>query len=174
MVGGQILDLEAERGLFSPVSEGGPEGNAAKPSNIPGNQPNSTSAAPGIRVEHLTQIHRMKTGALISASLQLGAISAGANQDERTALAVYGQNIGLAFQIADDLLDVTGTNERLGKETGRDDELGKLTYPSLLGIEASRRKADELIGEACQALDIFGGRQTRLVQLARFIVEIDH
>ncbi|MEO1980960.1 MAG: polyprenyl synthetase family protein, partial [Fuerstiella sp.] len=80
----------------------------------------------------------------------------------------------LAFQIADDLLDVTGDDDRLGKETGRDKELGKLTYPSLIGIEASRQKATALVKDACDALGPFGAKADHLVQLAQFIVERDH
>jgi len=116
----------------------------------------------------------MKTGALITAALELGATVAGANSQQRQALGVYGQCIGLAFQIADDLLDVTGSHEKLGKETGRDDELGKLTYPSLIGIESSREKADALVQDACEALNVFGGRPDTLRQLPRFIVHRAH
>jgi geranylgeranyl diphosphate synthase, type II len=89
-------------------------------------------------------------------------------------LKEFGQCTGLAFQIADDLLDVTGDDERLGKETGRDNELGKLTYPSLIGVEASRQKAESLVDRACAALDVFDSRADFLRQLARFIVERDH
>ena len=110
----------------------------------------------------------------MTAALELGSAVASATADERERLKKFGQNIGLAFQIADDLLDVTGSDERLGKETGRDNELGKLTYPSLIGIDASRQKAITLVDEACVALDIFDDRADVLRQLARFIVERDH
>ena len=80
----------------------------------------------------------------------------------------------LAFQIADDLLDVTGDQTQLGKTPGRDVDLGKLTYPSLLGIEPSRAKAQQLVQDACDAVDAFGERSVRLKELARFIVERDH
>ena len=116
----------------------------------------------------------MKTGALINAALQLGAAVAEASSEQRECLRTYGTGIGLAFQIADDLLDVTGSNDRLGKETGRDRELGKLTYPSLIGIEASRQKATDLVKNACAALVPFGEMADYLVELAQFIVERDH
>lgn len=177
MVGGQILDLEAERGHLrgceweSGVEVSGPEGKAGDGTDSVADGP---SDLPAIRVEQLTRVHRMKTGALITASLQLGSAVAGASEEFRQALTTYGQKVGLAFQIADDLLDVTGTNEKLGKETGRDNDLGKLTYPSLIGIEASRVKAETLVQEACRALSVFHGRADWFVQLARFIVERDH
>ena len=185
MVGGQVLDLEAERGVFP-----GTNASAKKQSDgITG--ANSVSAAVAetagqadssipssgenlIHVEQLIQIHRMKTGTLISAALQLGAAVAEAPSEQRECLRSYGSRIGLAFQIADDLLDVTGSNDRLGKETGRDRELGKLTYPSLIGIEASRQKATVLVKDACDALAPFGGMADYLVELAQFIVERDH
>lgn len=185
MVGGQILDLEADRGPFSPEStaermrfsskeRSDPEGSAVTPEDLNEQKTKPASGDDGFRVEHLIQIHKMKTGALITAALELGAAVAGATEPQRKALVSYGQRAGLAFQIADDLLDVTGNDEILGKETGRDNELGKLTYPSLIGVEASRQKADTLIEEACSALEIFGSKADPLQQLARFIVERDH
>lgn len=185
MVGGQILDLEADRGPFSAKSTGErmgfsakersePGGSAVTPEDLNEQKTNPASGDDGFRVEHLIQIHKMKTGALITAALELGAAVAGATEPQRQALVSYGQRAGLAFQIADDLLDVTGNDEKLGKETGRDSELGKLTYPSLIGVEASRQKADRLIEEACNVLEIFGSKAEPLQQLARFIVERDH
>lgn len=189
MVGGQILDLEAERGPFvthSSLDEFGQTGDSGRISraNSPDNAVSETdtvedsvkvtSARPDFHVEHLIQIHKMKTGALITAALELGAAVAGADPDKRRRLREYGQCTGLAFQIADDLLDVEGSDERLGKETGRDNELGKLTYPSLIGIEASRARALSLVEEACAALDIFDERADSMRELARFIVERDH
>ena len=116
----------------------------------------------------------MKTGALITAALELGAVSASADPEEIARLRRYGYCIGLAFQIADDLLDVTGDPTRLGKTPGRDADLGKLTYPSLLGIEPSRARAQQLVQDACGAVDAFGERSMWLKELARFIVERDH
>lgn len=185
MVGGQILDLQAEGSLYRGRSEVGEaefarfsrsyDGNSAVEAVERGRESdNRTSGEGSIRVEQLIQIHRMKTGALITAALELGASVAKGTSQQRKALVHYGQCIGLAFQIADDLLDVMGNNEKLGKETGRDDELGKLTYPSLIGIESSRKKADALVQDACNALEVFEGKAVALRQLARFIVERDH
>lgn len=185
MVGGQILDLQADRGPFpslsavseqesSSTSRSTPDVSAVNGQETREQKENGTSTAGRIRVEQLIQIHRMKTGALISAALEMGATVAGATVSQRQALKQYGECAGLAFQIADDLLDVTGDNEKLGKETGRDNELGKLTYPSLIGVEASREKADALIREACVALEIFGSKAAPLQALAQFIVERDH
>lgn len=175
MVGGQVLDLEAERGSFlaklSAETAGVQRSSQAEVSNSCRNISNQTSET---RVEELTQIHRMKTGALIAASLDMGAVSAGANPEQRKKLRDYGHCIGLAFQIADDLLDVTGDAAKLGKTPGRDIDLGKLTYPALLGLEASRRKALALIQEACESVQIFGDSGQHLQELARFIVERDH
>ncbi|MFO0977459.1 MAG: polyprenyl synthetase family protein [Planctomycetaceae bacterium] len=175
MVGGQVLDLEAERGSFlakASAETAGVSGNGrAEVSNSCRNMSNQTSET---RVEELTQIHRMKTGALIAASLEMGAVSAGASSERRQKLREYGHCIGLAFQIADDLLDVTGDAAKLGKTPGRDIDLGKLTYPALLGMEASRQKAAALIQDACESVQIFGDSSQHLQELARFIVERDH
>lgn len=175
MVGGQVLDLEAERGSFlskvSAETAGVQRSSQAEVSNSCRNISNQTSET---RVEELTQIHRMKTGALIAASLDMGAVSAGASPEQRKKLRDYGHCIGLAFQIADDLLDITGDAAKLGKTPGRDIDLGKLTYPALLGLEASRRKALALIQEACESVQIFGDSGQHLQELARFIVERDH
>ena len=94
--------------------------------------------------------------------------------DIRRRLRTFGECCGLAFQITDDLLDATGGATKLGKETGRDHELGKLTYPALLGVEGSRSKAIALIEEACDSLENFEERADPLRCLARFIVERDH
>lgn len=185
MIGGQVLDLEAERGSF--LSKNAPENekfvlngsaditsSAVRTEGQKQETDNPASASTAIHVEQLIQIHRMKTGALITAALEMGAAVAQASENQRAGLRKFGQSIGLAFQIADDLLDVTGDNHRLGKETGRDNELGKLTYPSLIGIEESRRRAYMLVDEAIAALDIFDDSADLLRQLARFIVERDH
>jgi geranylgeranyl diphosphate synthase type II len=116
----------------------------------------------------------MKTGALIAGALELGAVCAQANSGSRSQLRKYGHCIGLAFQIADDLLDVTGEQTKLGKKPGRDVDLGKLTYPGLLGIDDSRQKAEQLVQDACRAVEVFGDRSVWLKDLARFIVERDH
>jgi len=116
-------------------------------------------------------IHRAKTGALIRASVRMGAIYAGASEDELRALSAYGEHIGLAFQIVDDVLDVTQTSEQLGKTAGKDTASEKVTYPSLFGVDASIRKADELVNNAFAELESFGEHAETLKELARFLVE---
>jgi len=115
-------------------------------------------------------IHRSKTAALITASVVSGGIYVGANDGEIDRLRIYGQSIGLAFQIVDDVLDVTQTSEQLGKTAGKDTAAEKATYPALFGVEESLRKADALITEACGQLDPFGTRATTLKELAHFLV----
>src|SRR6516225_1201008 len=104
----------------------------------------------------LEYIHRSKTGALLTASVVTGGIYAGANAAQIQSLRDFGQNIGLAFQIVDDVLDVTQTSEQLGKTAGKDSATEKATYPSLFGLDASIEKADELVNQANAALDRFG------------------
>jgi len=201
MVGGQVLDLEAERGALVNVEnaemhvqntgkhgcESGatavqkavdsvdfPSVQGETSSSIPDFCPNDSNRTAETRVVELSQIHRMKTGALIAGALELGAATTSADPDIRNRLQHFGHCIGLAFQIADDLLDVTGDQTRLGKKPGRDADLGKLTYPGLLGIESSRAKAEQLVQEACDAVAVFGDRSRWLRELARFMVERDH
>ena len=118
----------------------------------------------------LEYIHRSKTAALITASVVSGGMYAGANAADIERLRVYGQSIGLAFQIVDDVLDVTQSSEQLGKTAGKDTAAEKTTYPALFGIEESTRKADELVDQACAQLDQFGEWATTLKELARFLV----
>jgi geranylgeranyl diphosphate synthase type II len=121
--------------------------------------------------EMLEYIHRSKTAALITASLVSGGLYAGANDGEIVKLRAFGLAIGLAFQIVDDVLDVTQTSEQLGKTAGKDTASEKATYPALFGIEASVRKADALVNQALGELDGFGERADTLKELARFLVE---
>ena len=121
--------------------------------------------------EALEFIHRAKTGAFIAASLRAGALVAGAAEADLDALAVYGEKIGLAFQIADDLLDVSGTSAELGKTPGKDDRQRKATYPGRYGIETSRRRAASLVREATAALERFGARAQRLREMAQYLIE---
>ena len=139
MIGGQLLDLEAE-GVALPL-------------------------------ESMERVHRLKTGALIAASVTLGAQAARASARRREALAHYGAAIGLAFQIADDVLDVTATTDELGKTAGRDLALAKSTYPLLLGVQGAIERATALINEACETLAVEGLLTPTLEQLARYIVE---
>jgi geranylgeranyl diphosphate synthase type II len=122
-----------------------------------------------VGIQRLQSIHRRKTGALFRASLQLGAIAADALSDQRTWLAAYGEHLGHAFQIVDDLLDVSGREERVGKRLGKDRHRGKVTYPALVGVEESRRRVAELIERASAAVAPFGDRATPLCDLANFV-----
>lgn len=139
MIGGQLLDLEAEGAHLT--------------------------------LEALERVHRLKTGALIVSSVTVGARAALAPTARIDALARYGAAIGLAFQIADDVLDVTATTDELGKTAGRDLDLHKSTYPALLGIEGATARAVSLVDQACAALHAEGLLTPTLEQLARFIVE---
>ncbi|MDD2463301.1 MAG: polyprenyl synthetase family protein [Desulfobulbus sp.] len=121
--------------------------------------------------ETLRSIHRSKTGALITASVLSGAMVAGATPDQEEALRTYGNNIGLAFQIVDDLLDVEATTEELGKPAGSDAKSDKVTYPSLFGAETSRTMAREAVQEAITALDTFDAQADPLRALAHYIVD---
>jgi geranylgeranyl diphosphate synthase type II len=119
----------------------------------------------------LEYIHRSKTAALIAASVVSGGMYGGAAAMEIDRLRTYGQSIGLAFQIVDDVLDVTQTSEQLGKTAGKDTAAEKTTYPALFGVEESIRKADALVDQGCAQLDKFGEHAETLKSLARFLVE---
>ena len=121
--------------------------------------------------EMLEYIHRSKTAALITASLVSGGLYAGGNDCEVKKLRGFGQSVGLAFQIVDDILDITQTSEQLGKTAGKDTAAQKATYPALFGIEESVRRADSLIGAAFKELDSFADRAETLKELARYLVE---
>ena len=125
-------------------------------------------------VEQLEHIHRRKTGAMICVSLRLGGLIGGADEPQLAALNTYGEKIGLAFQIVDDLLDLSGDASTMGKKTLKDAGRGKLTFPAVLGVDASRQRADRLIAEACQSIDRFGPRAAGLEALARYILERNH
>jgi geranylgeranyl diphosphate synthase type II len=119
----------------------------------------------------LEYIHRSKTAALITASVVSGGMYAGATAAQVARLRAFGQGVGLAFQIVDDVLDVTQTSEQLGKTAGKDTAAEKATYPALFGIEESVRKADALVDRACAELNEFGPAASTLKELARFLVE---
>jgi geranylgeranyl diphosphate synthase type II len=121
--------------------------------------------------ETLEYIHRSKTGALITASLVSGGIYAGGGHAEVQRLRDFGRCIGLAFQIVDDVLDVTQSSEQLGKTAGKDTASEKATYPALFGIDESLRRADALIASGCNALDSFGQRANTLKELAHYLVQ---
>ena len=151
LVGGQADDLAAER---SP--------GATEP------------ASGGERMHYLESIHRRKTGALFAASLELGAILVGAESRARTALRDYAESLGLAFQVVDDLLDLTASDESLGKRVGKDSDRGKLTYPSLIGIDGAREKARQLVQSAKQSVAVFEDSGWRLNWLADYVLEREH
>lgn len=118
----------------------------------------------------LDLIHRAKTGALLGASVRMGAICAGASEEQLTALSCYGRHIGLAFQIVDDVLDVEQTSEELGKTAGKDVQQGKITFPAVYGLQRSHAMAEEELTRASEALKPFGERANWLHELARLIV----
>jgi len=119
----------------------------------------------------LDSIHRAKTGALLRASLRLGAIYAGANDEQYAALSCYGEHVGLAFQIVDDILDVEESSEALGKTAGKDAQQQKITFPAVYGLEESRSMAAAECALAHQTLEPFAGRAMRLHELADMIVQ---
>ena len=155
MIGGQVADIEASVGQApSPVrAEGTGEGACPTP------------------LELLQFIHRNKTGKLLTASVLLGGILAGATDDQLGALQRYGEATGLAFQIVDDLLDIEESAATLGKTAGKDVEQGKLTYPALLGVEAARSEAARLLGEAVGNAVMINGSVNYLAAIARYICE---
>jgi geranylgeranyl diphosphate synthase, type II len=122
-------------------------------------------------VATLEYIHRAKTAALITASVVSGGLYAEADSDSIQRLRSFGQNIGLAFQIVDDVLDVTQTSEQLGKTAGKDVSAEKVTYPALFGIDESLKQADALVNAALAELDSFGEGAETLKAIARFLVE---
>jgi farnesyl diphosphate synthase/geranylgeranyl diphosphate synthase type II len=124
-----------------------------------------------LELAELERIHRAKTGALITAAATLGGRAASASAERRAALATYGAAVGLAFQIADDVLDVTATTDQLGKTAGRDAALHKSTYPALLGVAGARERAEALVEEACAALEDVGLLTPALEFIARFTIE---
>ncbi len=144
MIGGQLLDLEAE---------------------------GSGNAFPR---DELDAVHSAKTGALITASLEIGGIAAGATGDRLQALMAYGSRIGLAFQIMDDVLDVTSSTDTLGKATGRDAALGKSTYVGLLGVDGATERANSLVRDACSELRSVDLLTPELDDLAEFVVSRAH
>lgn len=122
----------------------------------------------------LQQIHRAKTGALIRVALRAGGMAGGASAAELSALTDYGEHLGLAFQITDDILDVVGTEAKLGKPIGSDVGRGKSTYPALVGLDASKQLAAEAVAGAIAALDYFGDDAAVLRSLAEYLTSREH
>ncbi len=144
LIGGQVLDLEGEG------------------SNVK------------LTATQLKYIHESKTAALLTASIRLGGMAANARPAQLEALTIYGQSLGLAFQIIDDILDVTQTSEKLGKSAGKDEAAAKSTYPALFGLEKSRKEAARLTKKAHDALKPFGGKGTKLSELADYLLDRDY
>jgi len=146
MVLGQMLDLEAEK-----------RGEPAHPS-----------------ADHVRRLQALKTGALIAASCEAGAVLAQASPRERAALRAYGERLGLAFQIADDLLDAEGDAETMGKAAGKDSAAGKATLIELIGVDAARAQLAEAVRGAEAELAHFGTRAAPLIEAARFAASREH
>ncbi len=141
LVGGQVLDLEGE-------------GRGKK-----------------LTLAELRRIHEGKTAALLATSVRFGGMSANATPRQLQALSDFGYSLGLAFQVIDDILDVTQTTEKLGKSAGKDEAVGKSTFPALMGLERSRAEAAKLTKNAREALSVFrGGSARRLRQLADYLL----
>jgi geranylgeranyl pyrophosphate synthase len=124
-----------------------------------------------LSLDELRRLHAMKTGALLTCACRMGAIAAGADAKKLDAVTAYGRHLGLAFQIVDDVLDVTSTPEQMGKATGKDAGKGKNTYPSLMGLDASRRTAAEQLDAAITSVALLGESATGLQNLARFVAD---
>jgi geranylgeranyl diphosphate synthase type II len=146
MIGGQVADLESERA-------------------------HETERDRDELIDLLTFIHDNKTGRLISTSIVLGGLLGGANRAQLEAMRIYGNALGLAFQIVDDLLDIEESAETLGKTAGKDEAQGKLTYPALHGVDASRRKTAELLEIALGNAANIGGSVNYLAPIARYVCE---
>jgi geranylgeranyl diphosphate synthase type II len=116
-------------------------------------------------------IHTHKTGALIKASVVAGALLGGAAGEQLAAITRYGEAAGLAFQIADDILDIEGTTEEIGKDAGSDVARGKATYPAVMGLAAAKAEAQSMMDEALRALAVFGDEADELRDIARYIVQ---
>jgi geranylgeranyl diphosphate synthase type II len=154
-------------------------GRAAGAAALVGGQAADLAMADGIDghlpqdVGQLEAIHARKTGALFVAALELGAVTAAATTEQLHALSVYGRNVGLAFQITDDLLDVAGSQASVGKRVAKDAGRGKVTFPGLLGIDESRRRAKKLTDEASAMIELFGPKAVPLRALAHFVCSRD-
>ena len=147
---------------------------AAGPAGMAGGQViDLQSEGKQISLRQLRTLHTRKTGDLIRAAVRCGALLAGAGKAELAPLTCFGEHVGLAFQIADDILDVVGTEETLGKRVGSDAARAKCTYPSVVGLDRSRQLAHEAADSAIAALEPLGPEADSFRQLARFIVERD-
>lgn len=132
------------------------------------------SVGKAIDVAALENMHRHKTGALICASVRMGAIAGGASDTQLKQLTVYANALGLAFQVQDDILDIEGDIATLGKQTGADAALHKPTYPALLGLSEAKKRAHELVEAGLEALESFGPEAHLLRELARYVIQRNH
>ncbi|HEV8268873.1 MAG TPA: polyprenyl synthetase family protein, partial [Thermoanaerobaculia bacterium] len=130
-------------------------------------------AAPEGQANRLREIHAKKTGRLLSVSLELGALLAGADRQKRDAVAGFGDVLGLVFQIADDLLDVTASSATLGKTAGKDAAQAKLTYPAVFGLDGAKRELERALDEARSRAEALGDRSGLLVSLAEYAAKRD-
>lgn len=124
-----------------------------------------------LREEELEALHRLKTGKMIEVSIAAGAMVSGASASQLRALEIYSRNIGLAFQVADDILNVKGDPQLLGKATGTDQQRGKNTYPALRGLAGAERFAERLVNNALKALNTFDSRADSLRSIARYVID---
>jgi geranylgeranyl diphosphate synthase type II len=148
---------------------------AAGPLNLVGGQEDDLrNEFSDAGIEELQRVHRRKTGAMIRVSLRLGGMIGRGSGEQVSALDAYGERLGMAFQIVDDLLDLRGDASTMGKKTGKDSERGKLTFPTLLGEAESRRRAEELTASACSSLALFGKKSQPLEALAKYVLERNH
>lgn len=127
-----------------------------------------------LSLEELVRIHEAKTAALLMCSVRLGGMSANAKLEELEALTTFGHSLGLAFQVIDDILDVTQTTEKLGKTAGKDEAVEKATYPAVVGLDESRKEAERLTAEALGALEVFGEKAGRLREIAEWMLVRDY
>ncbi len=145
MIEGQMLDMQAQLGIDEEIASD--------------------------RLDYLKQMHSLKTGKIIAASVEVGAIAAGADQDQLNKLVSYAENIGMAFQIVDDILDVEGDSSVMGKPVGSDELNKKLTFPLIIGLEKSKKYAEQLIAKSLEALESFGDKALPLKKIASYIIE---
>jgi geranylgeranyl diphosphate synthase type II len=181
LIGGQVDDVAEEQASRRRLEENGRSGEQVRGKEPLGKEPTGEGQFVAGRNEGfpmgslaaLESVHRRKTGAMFLVSLRLGGLTAAADAGQLASLDEYGRRLGLAFQITDDLLDVSGDEKAVGKRVGKDADRGKLTFPGLLGARESRQRAERLAAEACQALAPLGSAAEELSMLARYVVERD-
>ncbi|AGC46381.1 geranylgeranyl diphosphate synthase [Myxococcus stipitatus DSM 14675] len=144
---------------------------AAGAAGMVGGQVLDTAEDRPAQLDYLVRMHRLKTGALIRAACRMGVLAGGGDAEALVRAQMYGDAVGLAFQIADDVLDVTATREELGKPAGADAEAGRFTFPAVVGLEESRRMAKEQVAQAVEAVRPLEGEDGPLAALARYVVE---